>query len=135
MLNRFGISNTSLCSFCNIEDETPLHLFYGCLKTQDLWKELQDYLKQDIVLPHLIPQSAIFGFLDIQQKEYILINHLLIIFKFYVYSTSRKEKKKMSLQALLSNIIQIKNIEEKLSKDNTWKREKFIKKWESIKLQ
>ena len=29
MLHRFRISRDSLCSFCNLEEETPVHIFYS----------------------------------------------------------------------------------------------------------
>ena len=41
MLFKFGKVTSPLCSFCKLEDETPLHLFYFCSKTQILWNHLQ----------------------------------------------------------------------------------------------
>ena len=29
-LTHMGLSNQSLCSYCNLENEVPLHLFYEC---------------------------------------------------------------------------------------------------------
>ena len=28
---------TSLCSFCNQQDETESHLFFSCIKVQSVW--------------------------------------------------------------------------------------------------
>ena len=33
MLYRFRISQDSLCSFHNLEEETPMHIFYSCIHT------------------------------------------------------------------------------------------------------
>ena len=33
MLFRFGKIDSPLCSFCKMIEETPLHLFYNCIKT------------------------------------------------------------------------------------------------------
>ena len=59
-LHTFGIKPSPLCSFCNLYDETPYHIFYGdrvkCLRSS---------------LPTLTPQSAIFGFLDSANNESI----------------------------------------------------------------
>ena len=36
MLFRFKKVDSPLCSYCNEEEETPLHLFHSCLKTKQL---------------------------------------------------------------------------------------------------
>ena len=36
-LFKFEIIVSPLCSFCNFEDETPIHLFYSCNQTNSLW--------------------------------------------------------------------------------------------------
>ena len=33
---RFKFVSSPICSFCNSEDETPLHLFYSCNQTKSL---------------------------------------------------------------------------------------------------
>ena len=39
MLFRFKKVDSPLCSYCNEEEETPLHLFHSCLKTKQLWNK------------------------------------------------------------------------------------------------
>lgn len=34
---------SSLCSYCNDEDETTVHLFSGCLFLGGLWGEVQNH--------------------------------------------------------------------------------------------
>ena len=34
MLFRFGKIDSPLCPFCKMIEETPLHLFYNCIKTK-----------------------------------------------------------------------------------------------------
>ena len=70
-------------SFCKCEEETTIHLFHICKKI--LWMQLTSHLNRDLNLPHLIPQSAIFGFLDISNKNFLIVNHLLLLFKYYIY--------------------------------------------------
>ena len=41
MLFRFQKVDSPLCSYCSEEEETPLHLFYSCLKTKQLWGKLR----------------------------------------------------------------------------------------------
>ena len=84
MLFRFKKADSPLCSYCNEEEETLLHLFHSCLKTT-LWNKLRQYFLQFINILHSTPQSSILGILDNNQHSE-LINHLLLIFKFYIYS-------------------------------------------------
>ena len=39
-LYTFGIKPSPLCSFCNLYDETPLHIFYECNAVKCLWVDL-----------------------------------------------------------------------------------------------
>ena len=41
MLFRFKKVDSPLCSYCNEEEETLLHLFHSCLKTKQLWNKLR----------------------------------------------------------------------------------------------
>ena len=41
MLFRFVKIDSPLCSFCKMIGETPLHLFYNCIKTKLLWDQLK----------------------------------------------------------------------------------------------
>ena len=43
MLFSFKKIDSSLRSYCEEEEETPLNLFYSCLKTKQLWKKLRQY--------------------------------------------------------------------------------------------
>ena len=41
----FRKHNNPLCSFCNLEDETVIHLFVNCSKTKQLWCTAIEYFK------------------------------------------------------------------------------------------
>ena len=129
MLFKFGKSNSPHCSFCKKEEETPLHLFYECSKTSNLWIELQLCLENKILLPSITPQSAIFGFIDITENK-ILLNHLLLIFKFYLYNARKTGN--INIENLKASICNIKNFEREISKDNPKKTMKYKKKWHLI---
>ena len=45
-LSKMGISNNSLCSYFNIYDETPIHLFFHCKVVTSLWMHLREILLQ-----------------------------------------------------------------------------------------
>ena len=97
-LTRMGILNNSLCSFCNIYEETPLHIFYECNVTVQMWRDLQFHYKNIINLPDLTPQSAFFDFLDLCEDR-IIVNNLLLIFKITLYQF--RIKKYCTMQMLL----------------------------------
>ena len=83
MLYRFGISQDSLCSFCCLEEDNPMHIFYSCNHTRILWERLKYYIQNNLDLPSLTSQSTILGFTNSESENFI-INHLLLIFKYYI---------------------------------------------------
>ena len=63
LLFKFKKVPSPLCSFCNCEDETPLHIFYTCNITKQLWNELQYFVSKYLYIPEITPQSAFSIFL------------------------------------------------------------------------
>ena len=47
-LHIFGIKSSPLCSFCNLCDETPLHIFYECDSIKCLWSDLVHYFQNSL---------------------------------------------------------------------------------------
>ena len=83
-LFQFSKISSPECSFCKCEEETTIHLLYICRKTQASCTQLTSHLNGKLNLPHLTPQSAIFGFLNISNKDYVIVNHLLLLLKYYI---------------------------------------------------
>ena len=81
-LHTFGIRPTHLCSFCNLYDETPYHMFYECDRVKSLWPNLVQCFQNNLIVPTLTPQTAIFGYLDSANNDSILktIKSLAITF-------------------------------------------------------
>ena len=104
--------------------------FFSCNQTKDLWCKLREYLAGKLDVPFLLPQSAIFGLFDVQDKDYAISNHLLLIFKYHVYKS--RTNKTLTFQRLKSDISKIKNIEKTLGKKDLTRQKKFSKKWRSI---
>ena len=118
-LHIFGIKLSPLCSFCNLCYETPLHIFFECDSIKCSWSDLVHYFQNSLVLPILTPQPAIFGFLDSINSDYnfkknkLLINHILLIFKLYVYRS--REKQFIHISNLMAEIKSVKAIEKEIA--------------------
>ena len=125
MLYKFGKKVSPLCSFCMEEPESPIHLFHSCIRTNFLWTQLQHSFQNVLIIPLITPQSAVFGFID-HKVNYHLINHVLLIFKYYVYKT--RENGSLDLKVLKRNIHKIKSIENQMSLNKPEKQKKLSKK-------
>ena len=58
---------------------TPHHIFYECTYAQNLWNRPRLYLSEKAALPVLNPQSAIFGFTNALDHNFLLVNHILLL--------------------------------------------------------
>ena len=126
-LYNLNLSDTKLCSLCKEVNETPTHLFSECTLTLALWKSLQTKLKDFLVLDNISPQSAILGFTD-QHSDMNTVNHLLLIFKYFVY---KNRSKKLSQNLLFKTIKSTIDIELK-SCALSARFQKINRKWEKI---
>ena len=126
----FRIVTSPECSFCMSEEETVIHLFYHCRHTQLLWNQLTNFFSNCLTLPQITPQSAIFGFLDIVQNIFLITNHLLIIFKNYIYNA--RKYKVLRLDDLISIIKEIHDNEKAIAETNQYQKRKYDRKWNAI---
>ena len=103
------------CLSCNLEDETPLHLFFDCHTVQSLWTQLGSYFSDDFRLPTLSLQSALFGlFNDNAIAENVsLINHILLIFKLCINKSTKKHS--LNLNYIIANIRIVKTLEKRIA--------------------
>ena len=122
--------NSPECSFCKCEGETTIHLFHSCRKMQALKMQLTSHLNTYLNLPHLPSQKAIFGFFDISNKDYFVVNHLLLLFQYYIYNA--RDRKHLVFETLVKNIKNIYNIEKNLADQDPHKKTKFLLKWQSV---
>ena len=112
----FGKSPTTKCSFCNSFEETADHLFVECSHSKSLWQGLINNFSQFLTFPTLNSQSAHLGYLDEKIPNFLLLNHILLIFKIYVYNC--RDAKQLSLTGLLARIEKIFNLEMKTQEYN-----------------
>ena len=110
MLFNFGKIKAPPCSFCHSYDETIKHIFLECICVKQLWNHLRLFLMNDISLPILTPQTAIFGFINgIENSVYKITNHILLIFKLHVYKS--RERGILELSRLINEIKKVKLLE------------------------
>ena len=79
--------------------------------------------------PLITPKSAIFGFTEIAANRQ-LINHILLIFKYFVYKA--RANKKLNLQSLLACINKIRNTENLISSKEPLQSKLFSGKWKPL---
>ena len=103
---------SSRCFFCKLPEETITYLFYDCLIVKKTWNRLKSLLSNNINFPISTPQSAIFGFWDLHTNEHLILNHLLLIFKIYIYNA--RTTGYLNISHLLVCIKGIKDTEKKL---------------------
>ena len=132
MLFKFGKVPSPQCSFCKLHNETIMHLFYDCMIVKELWNQLKSVLSKNLIFPICTPQSAIFGFWDLDTNEHLILNQLLLIFKMYI--SNARTTGYLSISYLLIYITGIKDTEKKLCENNTKRRKKFDKKWKNVSI-
>ena len=84
-LFKFGQVQSPLCSPRKHENETTKHLFSKCFITKRLWDSIKSWLMDSITLPPLTPYTAILGHWRPENEFDILVNHLILLFKFFIY--------------------------------------------------
>ena len=87
-------------------------------------------LSNNLNFPISTPQSVIFGFWDLDTDALLILNHLLLIFKMYIYN--RRTTGYLNVSYLLIYNKGIKVTEEKLCENDAKRRKKFNKKWKNV---
>ena len=103
-------------------DETLIHLFSECLRAQYIWNQI--FFSGYITISDVTPQSVIPGLTDTNTEHFLLTNHLLVIYKCYLYRA--RDSQNLSFLAFKNNI-KIKTLEERTSEER-----KFLKNWQII---
>ena len=87
------------------------------------------FLTNDISLPVLRPQTAIFGFINgIENNVCKITNHIILIFKLHVYKS--RERGTTKLSTLINEIKNVKLLEKNSAQNDVRKLEQYNIKWE-----
>ena len=82
-----------LCSLFDQASESVSHLFCTRTKTRNLRRQLCAWLanKNVMLQSNLEPQTAILGLWNEPIQDLSLINHVILVFKHYIYLEKKKK--------------------------------------------
>lgn len=83
-VSKWNSEISNKCFFCNSTAETTVHIFVECTHVKKIWKALCKWLSyfHEIRIT-LSPQNIIFC--NVSKRSARLINHVVLIAKFYIY--------------------------------------------------
>jgi hypothetical protein len=126
----FGKSDTSLCSFCENAEEDMTHLFSACPRILALWIRLQTAIAPNIILRDLNAEFALVGFYEAPREHFNLVNHILLLFKLYIYQS--RNSKTISLIGMIGKISEIAKLECSLAAPGSASFAFYENKWRPI---
>ena len=113
-ISKFDQGVRHLRSLCLKEPEDILHLFCQSDKTQILWETLSNKVAGFLSLPKLEPELAILGKWNLDTKEKVLINHIVLLFKRFIFD-DRSNRHNIPILALLNYFRTVEKVEQKNS--------------------
>ena len=125
-LMKFGFVTDSLCSFCQHEPETYLHLFLHCVKVKPLWEFIINYF--DINELRNMDWRDIFGGISGYSNRSKCVNTLIILIKYIIFK-SRTGNKLPTGEKMQKIIVELIN-EEKILATKAGKLHVHLQKWE-----
>ena len=112
------LANNLFYSFCKHENETTMHIFHFCNSTRRLMSQLKLLLEPDLLIPYLLPHTAIFSFLDEPNNQnFVYLNHLLLLFKLNIHNS--RNVTVLCFNKLLRDITKVKEMEKSFL-ENPW---------------
>ena len=130
-ISKFDQGASHLCSLCLKEPEDTLHLFCQCDKTQLLWETLSNKVAGFLSLPKLEPELAVLGKWNLDKNEKVLINHIVLLFKRFVFDY-RSNRHKIHILALLNYFRTVEKVEQKIAYQKD-KLKLHFEKWDPIR--
>ena len=92
-LSKINLSESGACNLCKAPNQTVPHLFINCNQTVVFWKLFKIWWKNKTNLcTHLLAKQILFGIIDTKETHNLLLNHLLLVAKHYIYSCYLNEQ-------------------------------------------
>ena len=113
-LFKFNIVYSPLCSLYGAYNESIEHLFCTSIVAQRLWDQLRSWLYELIYFSISEPKTVILGLPSETTSNYILINHIILLFKRFI-CLKRKERKYIGFNGLKAFIKNVENTENQIA--------------------
>ena len=132
-LFNINVKDSNKCSFCNVETETTIHLFYECAVVRVFWNTFFQWLRGEC--PHLLNlnptcKDIIFGILHLKPTDRV-VNLFILLGKQFIYKC-RMNNGILRIQQFKSFIKAVYDTEKYVAfKNCSWN--KFNKKWSQYK--
>ena len=81
-------------------------------------------------MPLLSSRRVIFSLMEADERVFLILNHLLLLFKYYIYVSS--SSKISYFEALIKSIMKVYRLEKALSQSDERKRKLCTEKWKTI---
>ena len=104
-VSKFMVGQDHLCTFCNHESETIVHLFWDCRKTNFFWTELAKLINSRAIHAHnfrFTKWLVLFGTSD-SIKTDLVCDLIILIGKFYIYRC-KVQNKDMSIAIFMKEV-------------------------------
>ena len=132
-LFKFKMTESPLCNFCKKEVESLEHLLFDCENTEVFWQALFSWLrKRNICVETASLITILFGEFR-ESEDSIILNHLILIAKFFIYKC-KLSNSKPSLNVFLAKIKIVYDMERQIAAKNN-KLTKHYNKWEKLLTQ
>ena len=109
-LEKWKILQSRTCSFCDIADETLIHLMYECNYVQEFWKTLSDYVSNRFKCKNITLSYEAIIFNEFVENPKHVINAIGLVAKQYIYR-QRCIKKDLNMVEFIRMLWKIQNIE------------------------
>ena len=106
ILTEMNIKANQLCTFCNQETETLLHLFWECRVFQDFWRNFRAYMRcKNVITEDWDIKNILFGIENCNP----VMNLLIIRAKMFIYHRKYEESTRIcdNFKLTLKGIYQI----------------------------
>ena len=124
------IKPNNLCSLCQLEAETIVHILFTCSKVSTIWSLLEDWVFEKTGKTFEFDLCAVILGLPNEDK---VVNLILLLVKQYIFQQSRKTNS-LVFQNIIKYLFVYYKLEEKLyvAKNQFDMFEKKWHKWKSI---
>ena len=117
LLYKMKLSETPLCTFCGLYEESPEHLFFYCHFSTSFWMQTVNWLKNiELKIDRLDVKDVILGFTKMK-AHWTLFNHIIIVGKQTIYS-NRSRRTNPTLPQLIEKLKYIEHIEYSIANRN-----------------